>query len=608
MIKSQTDVFTPVRLHSAAPNGRRFCAYVIDSILMTLLATIAATLLNYFMKSSVLAGLFINIICATCYFVILPSKTGWTPGKKFMDLEIIDTHSQEKPSLGKFFYREFICKLTLVIGVFVILFDKDHEALHDKMAKTQVITYHSAEDGFSFLKIIGIGVTAVAAICAVFLYSLIYTAWPIKAYLSKYEVDGLRTEGISGNLRHGFTISSVSTARSDFNAQVKNISFKYDLFSFFKEGNQKYIKKISAEDIEFEILKKPNQEKISKSEAPTEKSNQNPKTTNTTNSKYDDSIFSLLIEDIDFKNFKIIDHTKKVYSFERLYFKGFLLDKNKDQIQAKLQSSVFISKLIELNIKEVVASFGSVSVSDFKIKVYKELFPEHLIGDIDVSGKLTLNFKSQEYEGLVTGFRNSVKLSADQKEKNIKLEAVNFQPHWYFKNSPPVHSLNLKVQSGASLLSVPDLNGEFFIRNRKFIFDQEEKNVQNGYLGQKRIQRQGGFMKATSESATYPVQVSFIPNLKSENLVYIMLEPMNQKPKVQNELVPQIPTLDADATRQPASVLTAETSPLPETTEDILAQMYYGRSMSLLNESESQSIKMDLPYIKSIFDLQKIQN
>jgi len=79
------------------------------------------------------------LYCVT--FVLFWHKSGQTPGKKMMQIKVVDAATFKTASWGRLFVRfagYFLSFVTLV-GFFIPLYRKDRRALHDLLSGTAVI-------------------------------------------------------------------------------------------------------------------------------------------------------------------------------------------------------------------------------------------------------------------------------------------------------------------------------------------------------------------------------------------------------------------------------------------------------------------------------------
>jgi uncharacterized RDD family membrane protein YckC len=114
--------------------GVRLLAYIVDVMILTAIQMLFAAI-------SPDVALATNIIVTAAYFTIMVGRDGQTFGKKFMGIKII-TADGNIPGYGRALIRhigQIISALILGIGYLLILFDKQSQALHDKIAGTYVV-------------------------------------------------------------------------------------------------------------------------------------------------------------------------------------------------------------------------------------------------------------------------------------------------------------------------------------------------------------------------------------------------------------------------------------------------------------------------------------
>jgi uncharacterized RDD family membrane protein YckC len=137
--------------------GVRLVAYLLDSIILTLIGTIisipAILIFVLPMMRQQQPSPFAMFVLAACelawtvlviaYSVYFVGTKGATPGKKMMKLKVIMQDGQYPIGYGKAFLRVIgymISGLICYIGFLMIAFDKEqHKGLHDKIAGTLVI-------------------------------------------------------------------------------------------------------------------------------------------------------------------------------------------------------------------------------------------------------------------------------------------------------------------------------------------------------------------------------------------------------------------------------------------------------------------------------------
>ena len=111
----------------AFPNAapvKRLVAYIIDSIVVTILSVIAGFVFGILGLGDLLGGL-AGLVMGIVYFVGFWSSTGATPGKSAMKIKIVDADGNV-PSGGQAFLRYIgyiISGLVLMLGYIWILID-----------------------------------------------------------------------------------------------------------------------------------------------------------------------------------------------------------------------------------------------------------------------------------------------------------------------------------------------------------------------------------------------------------------------------------------------------------------------------------------------------
>lgn len=139
--------------HEKAGFGIRFVAYLIDGIVIAIIGSIItfpfiptyipSVTFNYsasvdlFDMSSIITSL-LGIL----YFVYFEGKRGATPGKMATKLKVVGTDGIMPIGYGGAFIRyigKMISGIVLALGYLWIIFDKDKQGWHDKIANTYVI-------------------------------------------------------------------------------------------------------------------------------------------------------------------------------------------------------------------------------------------------------------------------------------------------------------------------------------------------------------------------------------------------------------------------------------------------------------------------------------
>jgi len=133
--------------------GIRFLAYILDSLILSLLCVVV--MIPAFLAVKALSqeapglALLVNLtasvfvlVLSTAYIVVFWAKSGATPGKKILQLKIIREDGIEPLGYGKAFLRLLgyaVNNFTMCIGYLVILFNDEKKGLHDMIAGTRVV-------------------------------------------------------------------------------------------------------------------------------------------------------------------------------------------------------------------------------------------------------------------------------------------------------------------------------------------------------------------------------------------------------------------------------------------------------------------------------------
>ncbi len=132
---------------------RRLAAFVLDGILISIIATtLALTLFGFdslaawqeYSQQQPLAAvnLLLNQALPVVWTLAFWQLWQATPGKLLLDCRIVDARTLGKPSFGQFLLRYvgyLLSALPLGLGFLWVLFDKRRQGWHDKLAKTLVI-------------------------------------------------------------------------------------------------------------------------------------------------------------------------------------------------------------------------------------------------------------------------------------------------------------------------------------------------------------------------------------------------------------------------------------------------------------------------------------
>jgi uncharacterized RDD family membrane protein YckC len=116
--------------------GKRFLAALLDGIIVGVVGSI-------FLKiAGAQAGQAISTAIGLAYYIYFEGGQGATPGKKALGLKVISTSGTTPIGYGSAAVRyvgRLVSAIPLLLGYFWMLWDKDKQTWHDKMASTYVV-------------------------------------------------------------------------------------------------------------------------------------------------------------------------------------------------------------------------------------------------------------------------------------------------------------------------------------------------------------------------------------------------------------------------------------------------------------------------------------
>ena len=137
------------------PNGhasfeKRALALIVDIVLLIALEVILRRVFSAAPEPRIFLIQFLVIAFSFCNLVILPSKTGWSLGKRLLSIKIIKKQNM-KAGFFDMFYREIIKSWFSLpffyLGCFWMLIGKKKLTWHDSVADTRVVDLaHEVEE------------------------------------------------------------------------------------------------------------------------------------------------------------------------------------------------------------------------------------------------------------------------------------------------------------------------------------------------------------------------------------------------------------------------------------------------------------------------------
>ena len=121
--------------------GQRFAAWLVDVVILAVVQTVLSAILG---RS---AGQGLGALIGLAYLIYLEgSPSGQTVGKKVMNIRIVDADSGAPIGYGRATLRYFariVSAIPCLLGFFWMLWDKQSQTWHDKLATAVVVPVSS---------------------------------------------------------------------------------------------------------------------------------------------------------------------------------------------------------------------------------------------------------------------------------------------------------------------------------------------------------------------------------------------------------------------------------------------------------------------------------
>ena len=114
----------------------RLVAYIIDGIILAIPSIIISLILPQAL------AIVVQLIMGVGYAVYFWTSSGSTPGKMVMGLKVVSAETGQILEPGQAVLRYvgyIVSSIPLGLGFLWVIWDENHEAWHDKIAKTRVV-------------------------------------------------------------------------------------------------------------------------------------------------------------------------------------------------------------------------------------------------------------------------------------------------------------------------------------------------------------------------------------------------------------------------------------------------------------------------------------
>lgn len=123
--------------------AQRLVAYVVDVILLN----VATLVIQLAVPGG--AGVIVSLSIFVAYFTLSEGSSGQTLGKRVVGIRVVDFERRTTIDLLRALVRtvgRWISGLVLLLGYLWMLWDRDRQTWHDKLASTAVVVVPKASD------------------------------------------------------------------------------------------------------------------------------------------------------------------------------------------------------------------------------------------------------------------------------------------------------------------------------------------------------------------------------------------------------------------------------------------------------------------------------
>jgi uncharacterized RDD family membrane protein YckC len=451
-----------------ASPGQRLIAFVIDAVLLTALG-------GFMEAAARRAGISMydhgKSLLGLAYFLIMHARFGQTLGKKVVGIRVVDiagTNQSGGLSLRVVLMRDFLGQIvnvfTFLLGYLLILFRSDRRGIHDMVGGTRVIALEDAKViHFRYVAASGLVLLLVAAGTA---YHMAYhTAWPLKKAIEHMELDGWTAEGVTGSFGSGYGIAKLTRSTSEGSVEINGLHFHYDPFGVDKNNQSSFvIRRLGVESATLEIRKWPGTDRLSSVGG--DSGGEDGKNRKPSEGSRRASSKSFSIESLDLQQLRLKlpdDLTREV---SRVFVSGLVVAPEKQEIS--LERVYIASDWIDLDLQEIAGSLlhGELEMKKPAMLVLKPgLHPELIKSAIDV--QLQAEFKAAKLERLdLSAFRK--RMSVRWEGESGDLSISSWTPQHYFHLKAPLWAMDFKIAGNPMKMQFSGMEGSVGLRQHRF--------------------------------------------------------------------------------------------------------------------------------------------
>ncbi len=491
MLPDQGRFFLPKNLNHASPKDRLF-AHLIDFVLLSVVSSFLIGALGGI-------GTYISIVAYHIYFIVAHKVYGFTVGKQAMGIFIANTESTSV-TLKQIVLRETVWKwLSAVILMYGFLrLAVMGEALHDKMARTTVLTEKRKE--VSFFK------TAVVTMCMSLMFgSSVYyvvtqTAFVGHLAVKKLAEQGHIVRGLRGNPKSGWSIDYWKGETPHGTFELRGIRFIYDFTALYSVGNV-HIKEIHVASAVMNMREMP---RFLKKQNADEK--QQAADAQEDGEGAVSRVARLLVDKVNLAKIRIARPGLDTIEVDQFSIVSLMIDRR----DASVKQAYIDSSKIKLQIWDSNVHFASNTItlrSKFELrkglhraiikpivgslKFEGEVYNPKLLDAEVFDGRLRLTYANNGLSVSARGLTPSLYVNYDNALRNITADLRN------------------SVCSGYGCLTGGRAHGSFYHTNKKFLFRDQDVWAEGHEDDVMKLQLTSLWMNAISRSPIFSVATDY---------------------------------------------------------------------------------------------------
>lgn len=450
--------FLPKNLNHASFKDRLF-AYIIDGVALSVASSLLIGVLGD-------VGTYTAFVVTHFYFIIGHKIFGMTVGKQAMGIFIANTESTSV-TWQQIVLRETVWKwlsgAILFYGFLRLIFVG--EALHDKLAKTAVLTEKRKE--VSFFKTALVTVCMGVLFCSSVYYLVSQTAFVGHIVVKRLTEKGHVIRGLKGNPKSGWTVEYWKGEIPQGSFELRGIRFVYDFTALYSVGSV-HIKEIHVTGATLRMkelppfLKKGKAEEITAVSVPSVAAE-----TDGLAAK----VSRVLIDKVNLAKIRIVRPNAETIEVDRVHLQSLSIDRR----EASIKQAYINASNIQLQIWNSQVDFETGEIilrSDFELrKGLHTAIINPVKGRLEFHGQL---FNPRTINAEFFDKRLRINYSAN----SLAVSARGLTPSKYIKYDSSLAVLNADMRnpmcSGYACLIGGKAYGSFFHTNKKFVFKGNE--------------------------------------------------------------------------------------------------------------------------------------